>query len=96
MKQALFAFGLIFLGLIVWQALQADFVVVAPEGFREGSGADIENPVVAIDFKNLRSIDFNYRESWVTPQGETWNSPSIAIPASSWSYADSTHVTFTP
>jgi hypothetical protein len=60
---ALFAFGLIFLGLNVWQALQADFVVVAPEGFREGSGADLEHPVVTIDFRNLRSIDFNHRES---------------------------------
>jgi hypothetical protein len=52
----------------------------------------LEYPANTTDQTN---VDFNWRETWVTPDGMTWSSPSTAIPAADWSYVDSTHVTFT-
>jgi hypothetical protein len=40
-------------------------------------------------------VTFNARESWTTPKGMTWNSPSAAIPAGDWKYLDETHVSVT-
>jgi hypothetical protein len=66
----LFAFGLIFLGLNVWQAIQAEYVAVSPIWFRQGSGSEVDHPDVAIEFKQVRKIDFNYRET--TGQRRGW------------------------
>ena len=40
------------------------------------------------------SVTFNWRETWVTPEGMTYESPSTAIPTSAWSYVDNKHVSF--
>jgi hypothetical protein len=49
----------------------------------------------ALDTTDTASVDFNWRETWVTPDGMTWSSPSTEISTADWSYVDSTHVTFT-
>jgi hypothetical protein len=41
------------------------------------------------------AVTFNWRETYVTPQGQTFASPSTAIATSAWSYIDSQHVSFT-
>jgi hypothetical protein len=40
------------------------------------------------------AVTFNWRETYVTPQGQTFSSPSTAIPTSAWSYVDNQHVSF--
>jgi hypothetical protein len=37
-------------------------------------------------------VTFNVRETWVTPTGMTWDSPSKVIPASNWKYVDDKQV----
>ncbi len=40
------------------------------------------------------AVTFNRRETYVTPSGMTFSSPSTPIPTSAWSYVDSQHVSF--
>ncbi|MGO8968674.1 MAG: alpha/beta hydrolase domain-containing protein [Myxococcaceae bacterium] len=40
------------------------------------------------------TVNFNWRETYVTPQGQTFTSPSTPIPTSAWSYVDNQHVSF--
>jgi hypothetical protein len=40
-------------------------------------------------------VTFNVRETWMTPKGMTWDSPSEPIPAASWKYVDNKLVTVT-
>jgi hypothetical protein len=37
-------------------------------------------------------VTFNARETWMTPKGMTWDSPSAAIPANNWKYVDEKQV----
>jgi hypothetical protein len=38
------------------------------------------------------AVTFNWRETYVTPAGQTFDSPSTPIPTSAWSYVDASHV----
>jgi len=49
----------------------------------------------AVDTTDQTTVNFNWRETWVTASGMTWSSPSTPIAAGDWHYTDSTHVTFT-
>ncbi len=40
-------------------------------------------------------VTFNVRESWVTPNGMTWDSPSEKIPAGNWQYVNPKQVIVT-
>ncbi len=40
-------------------------------------------------------VTFNVRETWTTPKGMTWDSPSEAIPAGNWKFIDERHVSVT-
>jgi hypothetical protein len=41
------------------------------------------------------SVTFNWRPTWKTPAGMTFNSPSTPLAPSEWSFVDDTHVKFT-
>jgi Alpha/beta hydrolase domain len=51
----------------------------------------VQYPAASLD---QSSVEFNYRETWLTAGGQTWDSPSTAIPTSAWTWAaDGIHVT---
>ncbi len=86
-------------GEVTPPSLPAAQTATLPENWKRSSNVDATGTVTfkltyPASTMDQTAVTFNWRESYVTPQGQTFAAPSTPIPTSAWSYVDSTHVTF--